>query len=48
MADVLMMSVETVRWHFKEIYEKLHVRCRTEAAVKFLGMRVPDSGSTEK
>ncbi|MCW1925041.1 response regulator transcription factor [Luteolibacter arcticus] len=38
-ADQLGMGVETVRWHLKQIYEKLHVRCRTEAAVKFLGMQ---------
>jgi hypothetical protein len=29
----------SVRWHLKQIYEKLHVRCRTEAALKFLGMK---------
>ena len=28
-------SIETVRTHLKRIYEKLHVRSRTEAAVKF-------------
>ncbi|MCW1922016.1 response regulator transcription factor [Luteolibacter arcticus] len=38
-ADQLSMGVETVRWHLKQIYEKLHVRCRTEAALKFLGMQ---------
>ncbi len=35
-ADRLGISTETVRGHLKNIYEKLHVRCRTEAAVKYL------------
>lgn len=35
-ADRLDLSVETVRGHLKKIYDKLHVRCRTEAAVKYL------------
>lgn len=35
-ADQLGLSIETVRGHLKKIYDKLHVRCRTEAAVKFL------------
>lgn len=34
-ADRLGLSVETVRVHLKRIYEKLHVRSRTEAAMKF-------------
>ena len=33
-ADRLGISTETVRGHLKNIYEKLHVRSRTEAAVK--------------
>ncbi|MCE1189311.1 MAG: response regulator transcription factor [Ignavibacteria bacterium] len=35
-ADKLFISVETVRTHIHRIYEKLHVRSRTEAVVKFL------------
>lgn len=38
-ADELSLTVETVRWHLKQIYEKLHVRCRTEAALKFRDMQ---------
>ncbi len=43
-ADALSVNVETVRWHLKQIYEKLHVHCRTEAALKFLGMNEQDRG----
>ena len=35
-ADRLQISIERVRGHLKNIYEKLHVRSRTEAAVKYL------------
>jgi DNA-binding NarL/FixJ family response regulator len=34
-ATRLSLSVDTVRWHLRQIYEKLHVRSRTEAAHKF-------------
>jgi len=37
-ADELSISVETIRVHLKNIYEKLHVRCRTEAALKICGL----------
>jgi len=33
-ADELSVSIETIRAHLKSIYEKLHVRSRTEAALK--------------
>ncbi len=33
-ADRLNISIESVRWHLKNIYHKLHVHSRTEAANK--------------
>jgi DNA-binding NarL/FixJ family response regulator len=38
-ADQLRLSVETVRSYLKTIYEKLHVRCRTEAVVRYHAYR---------
>jgi len=35
-ASQLKISFATVRTHLMHIYEKLHVRCRTEAAAKYL------------
>lgn len=35
-AEALSISVETVRTHIHHIYEKLHVRSRTEAIIKYL------------
>jgi len=34
-ADRLSVGVETIRTHLKRIYEKLHVRSRTEAALRY-------------
>ena len=35
--DHLGITLNTVRMHLRHIYEKLHVRSRTEATVKYLG-----------
>jgi DNA-binding NarL/FixJ family response regulator len=35
-ADRLQLSIETVRVHLRRIYDKLHVRSRTEAAMKYV------------
>jgi len=34
-ADHLHLSVETIRTHLRRIYEKLHVRSRTEAVIRY-------------
>ena len=36
-ADALSLSVQTVQTHFRNIYEKLHVRSRVEAVARYLG-----------
>lgn len=38
-ASRLSLSIETVRWHLKKIYDKLHVSSRTEAMAKFMSPR---------
>ncbi len=35
-AEALSISIETVRTHIHHIYEKLHVRSRSEAIIKYL------------
>ena len=36
-ADKLTVTYDTVRYHLKHIYDKLHVHSRTEAVIKYLG-----------
>lgn len=38
-ADKLSISIDTVTWHLRHIYGKLHVRSRTQAALKYLSQR---------
>lgn len=38
-ADEMRLSFETVRSYLKTIYEKLHVRCRTEAVIRYNAAR---------
>jgi DNA-binding NarL/FixJ family response regulator len=35
-ADRLSVSANTIRTHLQHIYDKLHVRSRTEAVIKYL------------
>ena len=38
-ADALHLSVETIRSHLKNIYNKMHVRSRTEAVAQYMAKR---------
>ncbi len=38
-ADQMRLSIETVRSYLKTIYDKLHVRCRTEAVIRYQANR---------
>jgi DNA-binding NarL/FixJ family response regulator len=38
-AQRLSITLDTVRYHLKQIYDKLHVRSRTEAVARFIGTR---------
>lgn len=38
-ADRMGVTDGTVRWHLRHVYDKLHVRSRTEAALKFRSAR---------
>jgi len=38
-ADRVGLTDGTVRWHLRHVYHKLHVRSRTEAALKFLSTK---------
>jgi DNA-binding NarL/FixJ family response regulator len=41
-ADHLHVSLDTVRFHVRKIYEKLHVHSRTEAVLRYLGQEVAE------
>jgi DNA-binding NarL/FixJ family response regulator len=43
-AHSLSVTVDTVRYHLKQIYDKLHVRSRTEAVARFMGSRDGQGG----
>lgn len=45
--NTLDITEGTVRIHLAHIYEKLHVRCRTEAAAKYL-MSIPNPAASVK
>jgi RNA polymerase sigma factor (sigma-70 family) len=38
-ANRVGVSDGTVRWHLRHVYDKLHVRSRTEAALKFRSVK---------
>jgi DNA-binding NarL/FixJ family response regulator len=40
-ADQTHLTLETVRTYLKRIYEKMHVRSRTEAAVRYVNFKSP-------
>lgn len=46
-ADRLGISARTVSLHLQHIYEKLHVRSRTEAAAKYFASHPPNAGRQE-
>jgi DNA-binding NarL/FixJ family response regulator len=40
-ADRIELSVDTVRSHLKHIYEKMHVRSRTQAVLRYMASKPP-------
>ena len=46
-ASELGLSYETVRDYLKQIYQKLHVRSRTEAVLRFLTRVTDETGSLQ-
>jgi len=46
-ADKLSISYHTVKVHLKHVYDKLHVRSRAEAMLKFMGDKGGSASSTQ-
>ena len=46
-ADRLELSIDTVRFHLKHIYEKMHVRSRTEAVARYVAANPPPGAAGE-
>jgi DNA-binding NarL/FixJ family response regulator len=40
-ADRLDLSVVTISHHLKHVFEKMHVSCRTEAAIRYMSLHNP-------
>ena len=43
-ADQLGLSIDTICHHLKHVFEKMHVRSRTEAAVRYMASKAPPIG----
>ncbi len=47
-ADSINVGVDTVKYHLKNIYEKLHARSRTEALIKSGFLQPPDDATSDR
>jgi DNA-binding NarL/FixJ family response regulator len=43
-AEKINLSTDTIRTHLKHIYEKMHVRSRTEAVIRYMSLKPPIQG----
>ncbi|MCY2924794.1 MAG: response regulator transcription factor [Planctomycetota bacterium] len=46
-ADDLGMSFDTVRTHLKRVFKKLHVKSRTEAAMRYINSKMSEQRPDE-
>jgi len=46
-ADRMGVADGTVRWHLRHVYHKLHVRSRTEAALKYRSAQAEQAEQAE-
>jgi len=46
-ANKLVMGIETVRTHLKKVFKKLHVRSRTEAAMRYINSKMSEQRPDE-